>query len=156
MSLSQRPPQARSEALRETPKASGDTLLLQHCARCQHIQHPARELCSRCLHDALRWQSVPDNTGTLIASADLQHSLHPFFQQRLPWRIASVKLHCGPVAIVHLADASDELLNEVAVFSIEDSDEAPMLIAVAAGVNAAARARHAARQLGLLQETHNA
>ena len=41
--------------------------------------------------------------GTIVAVTSIHHSLDEFFRDRLPWRIASVRLDAGPVLFAHLA-----------------------------------------------------
>ena len=76
-------------------------LTLQQCGACQTVQYPPRELCRHCLGDELNWAAV-SRGGDLLAYSELQHSLEPFFQEQLPWPLASVKLDCGPVVLARL------------------------------------------------------
>ena len=76
-------------------------LTLQQCSACQTVQYPPRELCRHCLADELNWAAV-SRGGDLLAYSELQHSLEPFFQEQLPWPLASVKLDCGPVVLARL------------------------------------------------------
>ena len=76
-------------------------LTLQQCSVCQTVQYPPRELCHHCLGDELNWSAV-SRGGDLLACSELQHSLEPFFQEQSPWRLASVKLDCGPVVLARL------------------------------------------------------
>ena len=76
-------------------------LTLQQCGACQTVQYPSRELCRHCLADELNWAAV-SRGGDLLAYSELQHSLEPFFQEQLPWPLASVKLDCGPVVLARL------------------------------------------------------
>ena len=79
----------------------GDDLQLQVCSDCGQVNYPARELCGSCLADALHWQAV-DATGTVQSLTELHYSQENEYTQHLPWRVASVKLDCGPVALAHL------------------------------------------------------
>ncbi|HHU94490.1 MAG TPA: short-chain dehydrogenase [Alcaligenaceae bacterium] len=98
------PPSTRSAAAAGlTTAAENNTFALQVCSACQTVQYPPRDVCSNCLHDDLPWQAVPQQ-ATVMASSTLRHSNEPYFQEQLPWRIATVKLDCGPVAIAHLKD----------------------------------------------------
>lgn len=76
------------------------SLVLQQCEDCNTIQYPPREVCKHCLSDALTWRAV-DDRGEVLASSSLHNSLEPYYQERLPWELASVKLDAGPVALVH-------------------------------------------------------
>lgn len=100
----QLPPRLRSGA--GLALASGEglgRLRLQVCQGCGQTQYPPRDVCVHCLDDALDWQDVPQG-ARLVASTTLHHSHFPYFQARLPWRIATVRLDCGPVAVIHLGD----------------------------------------------------
>ncbi len=76
-------------------------LQLPVCTECGHISYPPRELCERCLADALEWQAVEPG-GVLQSGTTLHYSLEPFYARQLPWEIASVRLDCGPVLLAHL------------------------------------------------------
>lgn len=98
------PPSTRSAtAAGLTAAAEQGQFALQVCSACQAVQYPPRDVCCQCLHDDLPWQPVP-NGATVVASSTLHHSNEPYFQEKLPWRIGTVKLDCGPVAIAHLRD----------------------------------------------------
>lgn len=62
-----------------------------------------QDVCGHCLHTTLNWKAVAD-TGVLRATTTLHHSNEPYFQARLPWRIGTVQLDCGPFAIAHLPE----------------------------------------------------
>lgn len=98
------PPKARSAAASGLTEAAEQGIFkLQVCTTCQTVQYPPRDVCSHCLNDDLPWQEVP-NGASVVASSTLHHSNEPYFQEKMPWRIATVKLDCGPVAIAHLND----------------------------------------------------
>mgnify|MGYP001827596182 CR=1 FL=1 len=80
---------------------AGPALQLQRCELCGKVNYPRRELCAHCLADALHWCEV-ESGGGVRSVTELHYSLEPLFAERLPWRIASVQLDCGPVAFVHL------------------------------------------------------
>ena len=96
------PPALRSpQGIKLDEQVVEDELTLQQCGVCQTVQYPPRELCHCCLSDELNWSAV-SRGGDLLAYSELQHSLEPFFQEQLPWRLASVKLDCGPVVLARL------------------------------------------------------
>ncbi|MDC0067952.1 zinc ribbon domain-containing protein [Gammaproteobacteria bacterium] len=96
------PPALRSpQGIKLDEHVVEDELTLQQCGVCQTVQYPPRELCCHCLGDELNWSAV-SRGGELLAYSELQHSLEPFFQEQLPWRLASVKLDCGPVVLARL------------------------------------------------------
>jgi NAD(P)-dependent dehydrogenase (short-subunit alcohol dehydrogenase family) len=43
-----------------------------------------------------------DPSGTLIAETTVQTSTDPYFRERTPWRVGTVKLDAGPVVVAHL------------------------------------------------------
>jgi NAD(P)-dependent dehydrogenase (short-subunit alcohol dehydrogenase family) len=49
----------------------------------------------------LIWTDVPEG-GELIAESTLRTSFNSYFQQRMPWRIGSIKLDAGPVVLAHV------------------------------------------------------
>ena len=69
--------------------------------------------------------------GELLAHSELHHSLEPRFAERLPWTLASVKLDCGPVVLVHLADALTTGSRRVVVRREPAVDGGEILCAVA-------------------------
>jgi len=138
-------------------------LALQHCRDCGCVQYPPRELCSRCLGDALVWRPT-SGSGRLVSSIELHHSLWEYFKRRLeekPWPVASVRLDCGVIVFAHLAletfgaDATATLAADtpVQVFTHTDCSLNAVMIAVAASTPIARRSeRHAiASGLGLLE-----
>ena len=96
------PPAARSRtALGLTAAAAEGRFALQVCADCGTVQYPPREACVACLSAELSWREVPAG-GALIAATTLRASADPYFRQRMPWRIGTVALDCGPSVIAHL------------------------------------------------------
>jgi len=97
-----RPPALRSRrALGLTAAAARGTFELQVCQECEAVQYPPREVCHKCLSERLQWQAVPPK-GRLLATTTLHHSNDLYFRERLPWRIGTVRLDAGPVAIAHV------------------------------------------------------
>lgn len=96
------PPLARSRAaLGLTVAAARGRFALQHCTECGAVQYPPRDACPRCLSVALDWRDT-ETGGQVIAQTAIHASPDPYFRERLPWRIGTVKLDAGPVALVHL------------------------------------------------------
>jgi uncharacterized OB-fold protein len=124
------PPQARSSITATQPGSVSGALQLQRCHDCGSVNYPARELCGACLGERMQWETV-DGAGTLLASSLLHHSLAPFFRARLPWRIGSVKLAAGPVAIVHLDPDLPQAARSVRVVTLACTGRAPCLLALA-------------------------
>ena len=94
-----------SAAMREFSRRADGGLSLQKCAACGAVQWPPRDVCGECWTDALQWEEVPP-AGVVVASTMLHASMEEFFRDRLPWRIAIVRLEAGPVAYAHLGGAA--------------------------------------------------
>ncbi len=100
------PPIERTHLGRAMSEASRNGgLVLQHCTGCGEIQYPPRELCKECLGVDLDWKNT-DSSGVVVSASDLHSSLEPYYQQSLPWKLASVKLDCGPVVLAHNIDGA--------------------------------------------------
>jgi short-subunit dehydrogenase/uncharacterized OB-fold protein len=96
------PPLGRSRAaLGLSAAAAEGRFALQHCAECGTVQYPPRDACCRCLGVTLEW-SETETGGTVLAQTTVRASPDPYFRERLPWRMGSVKLDVGPVAVCHL------------------------------------------------------
>ena len=96
------PPAARSRAaLGLTAAAARGSLELQVCQACGAVQYPPREACHRCLEGKLRW-TPQSGLGELLATTTVRHSQEVYFQERVPWRLALVKLDAGPTVVAHL------------------------------------------------------
>ena len=97
-----RPPVQRSRTgTHMSAFAAVGRFALQQCDRCGQVQYPAREACSACLSMALTWTDMPP-FGEVIADTVVRTSTVVYFRERTPWRIATVKLKCGPSIICHL------------------------------------------------------
>ena len=102
--LPTRPPGNRSrEAHGLTAMAAAGRFALQTCADCGTVQYPPRQICGRCLGDALEWRDLAPG-GTLLAETVLAHSNDLFFRDRLPWRLGVVAADAGPSMVAHLAE----------------------------------------------------
>jgi NAD(P)-dependent dehydrogenase (short-subunit alcohol dehydrogenase family)/uncharacterized OB-fold protein len=96
------PPAGRSRAaLGLTAAATLGRFELQVCAECGTVQYPAREVCHRCLSDALHWREQ-SGSGELLSATVVRHSHEPFFRERVPWRLGLVRLDAGPSVVAHL------------------------------------------------------
>ena len=63
--------------------------------------YPPRDACPACLSARLPFRDV-DRGGTLVAETTVQTSTDPYFRERTPWRVGTVKLDAGPVVVAHL------------------------------------------------------
>ena len=96
------PPAPRSRAaLGLTAAAARGQLELQVCGACGTVQYPPREACHRCLNGPLRW-TPQSGLGELLATTTVRHSQEIYFQERVPWRLALVRLEAGPTVVAHL------------------------------------------------------
>ncbi|MFK7753199.1 MAG: SDR family NAD(P)-dependent oxidoreductase [Sedimentitalea sp.] len=96
------PPTQRSRAaIGLTVAAAEGRFALQHCADCGAVQYPPRDACSSCLSVDLIWRDT-DPSAHVLAQTRIHASPDPYFRDRLPWRMGSVKLAAGPVAVCHL------------------------------------------------------
>ena len=145
MSSDLTPPAARTRLGREmTAAIAPDSLHLQCCDHCATVQYPPREVCRSCLSDKLAWRDTGP-AGTVLASTTLHHCLVPWFSQRTPWLMGSVKLDCGVVVFAHLAANVAAAGSQVWVFSLKDGSGQAVLVAVSQSLDlaqAASRAQH--------------
>ena len=96
------PSRARSrQGIAFSTAAAEGRFKLQKCAACSQVCYPAREICPKCWSLELVWTDMPEG-GELIAESTLRTSFNSYFQQRLPWRIGSIKLDAGPVVLAHI------------------------------------------------------
>jgi NAD(P)-dependent dehydrogenase (short-subunit alcohol dehydrogenase family)/uncharacterized OB-fold protein len=84
-----------------TAAAAEGRFALQTCADCGTIVYPPRDACPACLSPRLPYRDV-DARGTLVAETTVRVSSDPYFRERTPWRIGTVKLDAGPVLVAHL------------------------------------------------------
>lgn len=96
------PPAMRSRAaIGLTVAAAEGRFALQHCAECGTVQYPPRDACCHCLSVDLIWRDT-ETKAEILAETCIHASPDPYFRERLPWRMGSVKLAAGPVAVCHL------------------------------------------------------
>lgn len=97
------PPAARSRLWQQVNEAAAKGLFrLQVCTRCDKVQYPPQEFCSRCLADELSWQTVSP-MGKVLSWTRSRASTSEFFRDKFPLNIGLVKLDCGPVMVTYLA-----------------------------------------------------
>jgi NAD(P)-dependent dehydrogenase (short-subunit alcohol dehydrogenase family)/uncharacterized OB-fold protein len=84
-----------------TAAAAEGRFALQTCTDCGTIVYPPRDACPTCLSPRLPYKDV-DARGTLVAETTVRVSSDPYFRERTPWRIGTVKLDAGPVLVAHL------------------------------------------------------
>jgi NAD(P)-dependent dehydrogenase (short-subunit alcohol dehydrogenase family)/uncharacterized OB-fold protein len=84
-----------------TAAAAEGRFALQACEDCGHLPYPPRDACPRCLSARLTFKDVDPN-GRLIAETTIRVSTDPYFRERMPWRVGTIKLDAGPVIVAHL------------------------------------------------------
>jgi len=96
------PPAMRSRAAIGLSVAAAEgRFALQHCGECGTVQYPPRDACCHCLSVDLIWRDTA-TAAKVLAETRIHASPDPYFRERLPWRMGSVKLAAGPVAVCHL------------------------------------------------------
>jgi NAD(P)-dependent dehydrogenase (short-subunit alcohol dehydrogenase family)/uncharacterized OB-fold protein len=88
-------------ALGLTAAAAEGRFALQVCAECAVVIYPPRDACPRCLSPRIPFKDVP-NGGVLLAETTIHTSTDVYFRERMPWRIGTVQLDCGPSVVAHL------------------------------------------------------
>ncbi len=103
-----RPPEVRSRTAHGlTAAAAEGRFALQVCADCGTVIYPPRDACPSCLSARLPYRDI-DNGGMLIAETTVRVSTDPYFRERVPWRVGTVKLDAGPMLVAHLHDDARE------------------------------------------------
>jgi NAD(P)-dependent dehydrogenase (short-subunit alcohol dehydrogenase family)/uncharacterized OB-fold protein len=96
------PPGARSRTAKGLAAAAAEgRFALQVCAECGAVIYPPRDACPRCLSPRLPFRDVPRD-GVLLAETVIAASTDPYFRERLPWPIGTVRLDAGPSIVTHL------------------------------------------------------
>lgn len=95
-------------------------LRLQHCPNCGVVQYPRREVCGNCLSPELEWRET-SGAGRLLSHTLLRVTLDPAFQDRLPLRLALIRLDAGPVLYAFAADGLETRGMAVEVEADEDN-----------------------------------
>ena len=96
------PPGPRSRAgVRMSAAAARGEFLLQRCDACSSFIYPPRDACPHCLSEHTPFAPAPDG-GELIAETTVRTSTDLYFRERTPWRVGTIRLDCGVVAIAHL------------------------------------------------------
>ena len=84
-----------------TAAAAEGRFALQVCLDCSAVIYPPRDACPSCLSARIPFRDV-DNGGVLVAETTVQTSTDPYFRERMPWRVGTVKLDAGPPIVAHL------------------------------------------------------
>jgi len=88
--------------------AGQERLTIQRCSQCGKKHFPPVAICSGCLRDTLDWIDASGH-GTVFSFVVMHHVYHPYFADKVPYVVASVKLEEGPRIISNVigCDASD-------------------------------------------------
>jgi NAD(P)-dependent dehydrogenase (short-subunit alcohol dehydrogenase family)/uncharacterized OB-fold protein len=84
-----------------TAAAAEGRFALQICDDCSKAIYPPRDACPHCLGARLPFRDV-DPAGRLVAETTVRISTDPYFRERTPWRVGTVKLDAGPILVAHL------------------------------------------------------
>jgi NAD(P)-dependent dehydrogenase (short-subunit alcohol dehydrogenase family) len=80
--------------------AAEGRFVLQCCTECGAATYPPRDACPQCW-GSLAWKDQPAD-ATILAETTIRVTTDPYFRDHVPWRIGTVKLDAGPVALAHL------------------------------------------------------
>ena len=84
-----------------TAAAAEGRFALQVCLDCNTAIYPPRDACPSCLSARIPFRDV-QHGGVLVAETTVQTSTDPYFRERTPWRVGTVKLDAGPSIVAHL------------------------------------------------------
>lgn len=102
------PPGARSRtALGLAAAAAQGRFMLQVCSECAKTIYPPRDACPGCFAPMPPFCDVRDG-GALIAVTTVRTSTDAYYRERMPWRVGTVKLDCGPSIVAHVHGDVDE------------------------------------------------
>lgn len=88
--------------------AAGE-LRIQQCASCASTYWPPRTMCLTCHAMDMSWvQASP--IGEVYTFSVYYRAFHPFFQDKLPYAVASVKTDKGPIVFGEYGGADVEAL----------------------------------------------
>lgn len=96
-------------------------LEFQRCPACGHAWLPARAECPGCLAEGPRWEQA-GGAATLVSWVTYHRAYHPFFEDKLPYRVAVVELAEGPRLIAALAEDVDPVIDMPLVLDVVVED----------------------------------
>jgi uncharacterized OB-fold protein len=103
-------------------------LSFQRCTECGNGWLPPREHCPRCLSEQWRWETA-GGTGKLISWVTYHVPYHPYFEDKLPYRVAVVELDEGPRMIAALPDAETPLtVDEPVTLHVAHDGDQPLAV----------------------------
>ena len=71
-------------------------LSLQRCSDCSYLRYPVSPICPRCLSEACSWEVMSGDCELVVAVTVHRATGDPWWQQRVPFSVALVRLAEGP------------------------------------------------------------
>jgi NAD(P)-dependent dehydrogenase (short-subunit alcohol dehydrogenase family)/uncharacterized OB-fold protein len=109
-----------------TAAAAEGRFALQVCLDCNAVIYPPRDACPSCLSARLPFRDVARG-GTLLAETAVRTTTDPYFRERTPWRVGTVKLDVGPVVVAHLHGDAVEGARVRLELKLDKSDSAVVM-----------------------------
>jgi hypothetical protein len=99
-------------------------LVLQHCPRCDRVQHFPRAWCTNCLNDVMEYVDA-SGSGTVYSFTVVRRTPNPAFTGRLPYVLALVDLDEGVRIYTNIVgcDPDDVRVGQRVRASFEDIDD---------------------------------
>lgn len=95
------PPHARSRKAHHLTQAAAEgRFALLQCCECKTFVAPAHECCPSCLSGDFTLQDAATG-GTVLSLTTAEVPFLNYFRERGPWRVALIKLECGPTVLAH-------------------------------------------------------
>jgi len=82
-------------------------LVIQHCPRCDRLQHFPRPWCTACLNDAMDYVEA-SGLGTVYSFTVVRRNPNPVFTARVPYVLALVDLDEGVRVMSNVVDCDPE------------------------------------------------
>jgi len=76
-------------------------LIFQQCAVCGHVRWPASVICPECSSFSFIW-TESRGIGRVYSFVIFRRAFHPYFENRIPYVVASVLLEEGPVLLTNI------------------------------------------------------
>ncbi|MBW2422671.1 MAG: OB-fold domain-containing protein [Deltaproteobacteria bacterium] len=83
-------------------------LAVQRCTDCGVLRHYPQERCPECLSAAVEWATL-SGRGTIYTYVVAHAAFHPFFQDRLPYVVATIDLDEGIRMVSDLDEPEDAI-----------------------------------------------
>ncbi|QEP30453.1 SDR family NAD(P)-dependent oxidoreductase [Pukyongiella litopenaei] len=95
------PPQARSRQAHMLAQAAAEgRFALLQCRSCGTFVAPAHDCCPVCLAGEFSLGDAATG-GTVLSLTEAEVPFLTYFRERAPWRVALVRLDCGPIVLAH-------------------------------------------------------